>query len=193
MWLDNELTKGVYIYSAPYDKNKAVIAHVIQNIEHEDLQGYWHKFLNSYGILKKYNMLETWELPHIAGFVTANKVGKIYFIGAAGGGVEPFLGFGQYNAMITGVMAARSIAYNVDINFLLGNIRKKSKELVTLRPLLDAATNDDLDKLLTFMKTPGLRSLIYNTDIDIIKHISNGLKLVSKNSRNSTYSNIRGS
>ncbi|MCX7745329.1 MAG: hypothetical protein N2645_00345 [Clostridia bacterium] len=178
MWLDNELTKGVYIYSAPYCKNKAVIAHVVQNIEHEELNHYWHRFLESHSILKKYDMLESWELPHHAGNVTTNRVGKIYFIGSAGGGVEPFLGFGQFNAVVTGVMAARSIAQGIDINLLLRNSKKKNKELSTLRPLLNAATNKDFDRLLTVMKTPGLRNLIYKTNIDIIKLLSNSLKLV---------------
>ncbi|MHB1391691.1 MAG: NAD(P)/FAD-dependent oxidoreductase [Clostridia bacterium] len=179
MWLDNELTKGVYIYSAPYSKNKAVIAHVVQNIEHEELNGYWNRFLESRNILKKYNMLESWELPHHAGNVTTNRVGKVYFTGAAGGGVEPFLGFGQFNAVVTGVMTARSIAQGSDINLLLRDVRKKSQELSTFRSLLNAATNKDFDRLMTIMKTPGLRTLVYRTDIDIIKLLSTGLKLVS--------------
>lgn len=176
MWLDNELTHGVYIYAAPYSKNKAVIAHVVQNIEHEELNEYWHRFLESREILKKYDMLESWERPHHAGFVTTNRVGKIYFVGAAGGGVEPFLGFGQFNAVITGVMAARSIAQGADINLLLTDLRKKSMELSTIRPLLNAATNRDLDRLLTVMKTPGFRSLAYKTSIDIVKLLSIGIK-----------------
>jgi len=178
MWLDNELTKGVYIYSAPYSKNKAVIAHVVQNIEQNELNDYWHRFLESRGILKSYDIVESWELPHHAGFSTTNRVGKIYFIGTAGGGVEPFLGFGQFNAVVSGVMAARSIVQGTDINFLLRNLRKKSQQLNILRPLLNAATNQDFDRLLTVMKTPGLRSLIYKTNIDIIKLLTNGLKLV---------------
>lgn len=180
MWLDNDLTKGVYIYSAPYSKNKAVIAHVVQNIEHEELNTYWHRFLESRDILKNYDMVESWELPHHAGTVTTNKVGKVYFAGAAGGGVEPFLGFGQFNAVITGVMVARSIVQGSDINQLLTDLRKKSQELEKIRPLLNAASNQDFDRLLTFMKTPGLRSVIYRTDIDIIKLLSTGLNLVSK-------------
>lgn len=178
MWLDNELTNGAYIYAAPYSKNKAVIAHVVQNIEHEELNDYWHRFLESRNILKSYDMLESWELPHHAGFVTTNRVGKIYFAGTAGGGVEPFLGFGQFNAIVSGVMVARSIAQGTDIDFLLSDLRKKSQELNTLRPLLNAATNQDLDRLLTVMKTPGLRSLVYKTNIDIIKILSSGLNLV---------------
>lgn len=178
MWLDNELTKGVYIYLAPYNKKKAVIAHVVQNIEKEELNGYWYRFLESREILKKYNMLESWQLPHHAGTVTTNRVGKIYFAGAAGGGVEPFLGFGQFNAVVTGVMVARSIAQGTDINLLLTDLRKKSQQLNTFRPLLNAATNKDYDRLLAAMKTPGLRSLVYRTDIDMIKLLSTGLKLV---------------
>lgn len=178
MWLDNELTNGVYIYSAPYSKNKAVIAHVVQNIEHENLNDYWHRFLESRNILKNYDMLESWEITHHAGFVTTNRVGKIYFAGAAGGGIEPFLGFGQFNAIVTGVMVARSIISNTDINLMLTDLRKKSQELNTIRTLLNSATNQDFDRLLTVMKTPGLRSLIYKTDIDIVKLLATGLKLV---------------
>lgn len=184
MWLDNELTKGVYIYSAPYSKNKAVIAHVVQDIEHEELNGYWHRFLTSRDILKKYNMLEHWELPHHAGTVTTNRVGKVYFAGAAGGGVEPFLGFGQFNAVVSGVKIGRSIVQGSDINLLLTDVRKKSQELNTLRPLLNAATNQDFDRLLMIMKTPGLRTMIYRTHIDIIKLLSTGLKIIADENKN---------
>ncbi|MGE5630939.1 MAG: NAD(P)-binding protein [Caulobacteraceae bacterium] len=179
MWLDNELTNGVYVYCAPYNKNRGVIAHVVQNIEHEELNDYWHCFLKSRNILKDYDMLESWELPHHAGAVTTNRVGKIYFAGAAGGGVEPFLGFGQFNAVFTGVMVGRSIAQGTDLDLLLSNIRKKVQQLSTIRPLLNAATNKDFDRLLTLMKTPGLRSFVYKTNIDIVKLLSIGLNRVS--------------
>lgn len=172
MWLDNDLTNGAYIYSAPFSNNKAVIAQIVQGIEQEDIGNYWNRFLESRKILKKYDLLETWELPHHAGIVTTNRVGKIYFIGAAGGGAEPFLGFGQFNAIISGVMTARSIAHGYDIDVLLNKLSKKTKELVAIRPLLNAATNKQYDMLLTAMKLPGYRSLVYNTNIDIIKIIS---------------------
>lgn len=176
MWLDNELTKGVYIYSAPYGRHKAVIAHVIQNIEHEELNHYWQRFLESRDILKKYDMLESWELPHQAGFVTTNRIGKMYFAGSAGGGVEPFLGFGQFNAIYSGVMTARSIITGKDINILLKDLNKKYMELITLRYLLNKATNRDFDLLLNIMKTPGFRGLVYKTNIDIVKLISMGFR-----------------
>jgi len=70
-------------------------------------------------------MLESWELPHHAGSVTTNRIGKIYFVGTAGGGVEPFLGFGQVNAIVSGVMAARSIIKRLNINFLLKDLKRK--------------------------------------------------------------------
>lgn len=180
MWLDSELTNGVYIYLAPYSKNKAVIAHVVQNIEHEDMNNYWNKFLESRDILKKYDMLETWELPHHAGTVTTNRVRNVYFTGAAGGGVEPFLGFGQFNAIVSGVMVARSIAHGLDIDVLLENLREKSRELSKLRPLMNAATNQDFDRLLALMKSPGLRTMIYRTRIDIVKLLSTGLEIVNR-------------
>lgn len=179
MWLDQDLTHGVYIYSAPYSKNKGVIAHVVQNIEREELNDYWHRFLESRNILKNYDMVESWELPHHAGTVTTNRVGKIYFAGAAGGGVEPFLGFGQFNAIVTGVMVARSIAQGLDVNMLLANIKKKSQQLNKMRSLMNTATNRDFDRLLALMKTPGLRSTVYRTNIDIIKLLSTGYGLIS--------------
>lgn len=183
MWLDNELTNGLYIYSAPYSRNKAVIAQVVQNIGHEELEGYWQRFLESRGILKKYSMLESWELPHRGGLVTTNRVGRVYFVGAAGGGVEPFLGFGQFNAIFGGVMAGRSIAHGTDIDRLLGNIKKKSWEFVTLRASMNNASNRDFDRLLTLMKTPGLRSLVYRTGIDVLRPLSKGISLISPASR----------
>lgn len=179
MWLDNELTKGAYMYAAPYSKSRAVIAHIVQNIGHEELNGYWERFLKKQGILKKYTMLESWEIPHQVGFVRTNRVRNVYFVGAAGGGVEPFLGFGQFNAVFTGVMAARSIVHGTDIDVLLGNLNEKSRQLYTLRPLMNAASNRSLDLLMTAMKAPGLRSLVYKTDVDVIKLMSKAINLVS--------------
>lgn len=164
---------------------------MVQNIEHEELNAYWHRFLESRDILKKYNMIDTWELPHHAGFVTSNRVGKIYFVGAAGGAPEPFLGFGQYNAVVSGVMAARSIAQGSDINMLLKDLIKRSHELNTLRQLMNASSNRDLDRLLAFMKTPGFRSLVYRTNIDIIKYLSMGINLYS-NIKSSLISPVKG-
>ncbi|WP_054874928.1 NAD(P)-binding protein [Oxobacter pfennigii] len=178
MWLDKELTNGAYIYLAPYSKNKAVIAQIVQNIEHAELNDYWYRFLSSRDILKKYNLLETWELPHHAGSVTTNKLNKMYFIGASGGGAEPFLGFGQFNAIVAGVMAAKSIATGADMNFLMKDLTKKGQQMADFRSLMNSATNKDFDHLLTFMKTPGLRSLIYKTDINILDILAKGLSFM---------------
>lgn len=178
LWLDNDLTNGVYVYCAPYDNKSAAIAHVVQGIEHCELNDYWQRFLRSRDILKDHDIIESWELPHRAGTLTTNKVGKVYFIGAAGGGVEPFLGFGQFNAIVTGVMAARSIAHGIDINILLKDMKSKIQELIVLRTLLNKATNRDYDRLLGLMKLPGVRSTIYRTDIDILKLLSGGVKIL---------------
>lgn len=181
LWFDNKLTNGAYIYLAPYSKNRAVIAHIVQGIEQQEINNYWQSFLSQHNILKKYNLIETWELPHHAGLVTTNKVRNIYFIGGAGGAAEPFLGFGQFNAVYQGVMAARSIAHGYDMKYLLKDLNKKSIELATLRSLLNAATNKDFDRLLTIMKLPGYRSLIYNSNFNIIKILATITKPYAKN------------
>ena len=181
VWFDNKLTNGAYIYLAPYSKSRAVIAQIVQGIEQQEINNYWQSFLSQHNILKKYNLIETWELPHHAGLVTTNKVRNIYFIGAAGGGAEPFLGFGQFNAVYQGVMAARSISHGYDMKHLLKDLNKKSIELTTLRTLLNAATNENYDLLLTIMKLPGYRSLLYNTNINIIKFLATLTKPYAKN------------
>ncbi|NLI12715.1 hypothetical protein [Pelotomaculum propionicicum] len=159
----------------------------IQNIEHEELNHYWQRFLESRGILKKYDLLETWELPHQGGYVTTNRIGKILLAGTAGGGVEPFLGFGQFNAIYSGVMTARSIITGENINVLLKDMKKKHMELINLRYLMSKATNRDFDLLLSIMKTPGIRSLVYKTNIDIVKLISMKTLLFSGPGRNKSF------
>ena len=43
---------------------------------------------------------------------------------------------------------------------------------------MNKATNKDFDRLLAWMKVPGVRSTIYRTDLDVIKLLSGGLKLI---------------
>jgi digeranylgeranylglycerophospholipid reductase len=68
---------------------------------------------------------------------------------------------------------------------VIKRFKKKEPGVNTLRPLLNNATNKDFDRLLTFMKTLGLRSLIYKTDIDIIKLLSMRVNVLSLGNKNS--------
>jgi digeranylgeranylglycerophospholipid reductase len=179
IWLNKDLNKGTYSYLVPYNSKKAVIAHVVQGIEHSELEANWNEFLENNDILKKNNLTETWELPHHSGIVTTHKVRNVYFVGASGGGAEPFLGFGQFNAIYSGVMAAKSIVHGTDINLLLNEITRKSQQLLKFRSLLNSATNKGLDTLLTVMKIPGIRSLAYRTHIDVIKYLSKCIEFAS--------------
>ncbi|OGO80787.1 MAG: hypothetical protein A2Y21_09345 [Clostridiales bacterium GWC2_40_7] len=63
-------------------------------------------------------------------------------------------------------MAAKAIADNGDYDALMKPLQKHIDNISAFRKKLDKFTNDDFDKLLSFIGTPGIKQLIYNSKLN---------------------------
>lgn len=166
MWINKHYCNHGYAYLAPLSEKKAVIILVTLDCAEEDIGEYWNSFLYYENI--RYPIIEEFSLHHITGYVYPKVIDNMIFAGLAGGSLEPFLGFGQYNSLSMGVFAARSIAYGLDYQKLCRDIDKKCLQTYQLRRGFNLLNNKGYDRLLTFMSFPGVRTVLYKTPLNIL-------------------------
>ncbi|HYF75075.1 MAG TPA: hypothetical protein VD757_00700, partial [Candidatus Nitrosocosmicus sp.] len=149
-------------------RHRASIVLITTKVNEKEIDRYWELFL--YGESIKNPIVEEFSLVHKSGIVYPHQLGNIIFIGNAGGGVEPFLGFGHLNASIMGVSAARSIALGRSYEKQIQSIMKRNDEMRRFRMLFNSMTNNQYDMLLLGLRIPGIKQLLYSTNINLSKY-----------------------
>ncbi|WP_026486339.1 NAD(P)/FAD-dependent oxidoreductase [Caldanaerobius polysaccharolyticus] len=170
MWMNAAYAKSGYAYLAPYDSRRAIVAMMVPYISRDELEERWQLFLNMENIT--HEKIEGFLMQHSSGNVYPHVVENVYFIGSAGGVLEPFLGFGQYHAILTGCIAAKCIVEEKDYEKELLYIKSEFNKMFVFRKALDRMTNRGYDFIIKFLGFPGLNKLIYGTGINAVRYLS---------------------
>jgi len=167
MWMDTRYSKNAYAYLAPMEKKRAFLGLVVPESTVEEARERWKNFwmLESH----PYEQVNEIIVEHKAGFVYPHQVGNLLFVGISGGFQEPFLGFGLISALKSGVLAGRAIATGRRYEDLLVQLKEDMKHSLILREMFNSVDNKALDNIMMTLKIPGIKPLIYNTNIDFIR------------------------
>ena len=111
MWINRDYCKNGYAYLTPFNSKKASLIIIVPDVNVQEVDHYWELFLYSENL--KYTIVEEFKLEHKSGHVYPHRVNNIFLAGNAGGGLDPFLGFGLINSITMGVAAARDNCYGV--------------------------------------------------------------------------------
>lgn len=76
------------------------------------------------------------------------------------------LGAGGIEAVISGVLAARTIIRGEDYDKLLKPLQEHIENISVFRNYIENFSNDDFDRMLSWLGTPGIKQLIYNTRLN---------------------------
>ncbi|MFZ5354660.1 MAG: NAD(P)-binding protein [Bacillota bacterium] len=113
------------------------------------------------------------------GRVSNVKKGNIHLTGRAAGLTDRLIGVGGYYAIISGILAARSIVNGQDYEEMIKPLIEGVENISAFRSIISKYTNDDFDKLLKILGLPGIKQIIYNTDLNftniagrILKHLN---------------------
>lgn len=170
MWVNTEYSKSGYAYLTPFNSKSASLVLIVSGIERKDVGDYWKKFWQIEGF--DYKVANLWDLQHTAGFVYPHQAGNILMVGNAGGFLEPFLGFALVASIKSGVYAARSIVEGRSYEEYLEQLKENTRASIALRHYLDRYENKNFDRLVALVTTPGIKQLIYNTNLDVLKYTS---------------------
>ncbi len=174
VWINKDYCRDGYAYFLPYSNKMATLALVVNNVEKKDMDYFWNAFLAGENL--NYTFSDDFIIEHKSGQVYPRIYENIYLVGNAGGGLDPLLGFGLMSALITGAMAARSIACNLDYEKLIDIIARRNTWTLDIRKRFNRLDNKAYDKMLSILKLPAVKQLAYKTEMNILKHITHFLK-----------------
>ncbi|MFZ5965653.1 MAG: dehydrogenase [Bacillota bacterium] len=106
--------------------------------------------------------------PFTTGRVKKFRVGNILLAGRAAGLTERLLGVGCPEALISGVSAARAMIQNLDYEAKMKDLRLDVENIAAFRDIVNSFDNKDFDMLLSIIKTPGIKQLLYNSPMNLV-------------------------
>jgi len=171
-----------YARISSFDASKAMVAlYVIgHNYNEFDLPRLFTKFLETEGLehLEFFYKL----VPPIfsTGRVSKFQVGNVLLAGRAAGLLERIMGEGSASSLISGVMAARAIIKGEDYDSHVLPLKEHLENISSFRTVIDKFTNQDFDRVVAFLGTPGIKQAIYNSGIDFVDIAGWVLRRLSK-------------
>ncbi|RKO66530.1 NAD(P)/FAD-dependent oxidoreductase [Desulfofundulus salinus] len=178
MWVNTKYSRHAYAYLSPFNAHRASLILIVSNSNADEIEEKWRLFWEMEKL--DYQVLDNFSLQHISGYCYPPQVGNILMIGNAGGFMEPFLGFGVMFSIRSGVYAGRALARGESYTNLTRDLRRKITRLATLRQILNNMNNADFDNLVKLVSTPGIKQLIYNTNIDVLQYGTELLNLLQQ-------------
>ncbi|MGB9804183.1 NAD(P)/FAD-dependent oxidoreductase [Desulfofundulus sp.] len=168
MWVNTEYSRHTYAYLTPFNARRASLLLIVNDSNPDEIEEKWRLFWEIEKL--DYQVLDSFSVKHTSGYCYPPQVGNVLMVGNAGGFMEPFLGFGVMSAFRSGVYAARALVSGKSYLSITSDLRRKIAHLATIRRLLNNMDNEDFDNLVRFITTPGIKQLIYNTNIDVLQY-----------------------
>lgn len=183
VWINKDYCRSGYAYMAPFNNREASLILAVNDINPSEIDKYWEKFIESEKL--DYKIIESFKRVHYAGFVYPHIVENVYFIGNAGGCLDPLLGFGVFPSVVTASEAAKSIVYGTDYESGIGKTVELNMKLLEFRKIFSKLDNNGYDLLIKSLGLPGVNLLVYrwtkinavNTGYSVLKPINAILQL----------------
>ena len=183
LYLNTEYAGTGFARLSPFSKSTAGIGLNIFGKDDIDSMTLVDRLLEIEG-LNKYEILYHVVIPPFTnGRVSKFRIGNILLTGHSAGLVETLIGTGSLEAIISGIMAARAIVRNESYDKLIKPIQNHVDNVSSLRPLMDRCTNEDFDKLLSYLDIIGVKQAAVNIPIDAINMIGKVLKTFNHNKK----------
>lgn len=162
-WFNLKYSNNAFTYLVPYSSREARLILITNGISPNEINHVWEEFLTTENI--KYTIKSTIEINHFTGYVEPLQVGKLYFVGGAGGFVDSFYGFGMVKSIMSGVSAARAIINNLDYAHIVKPIAKEMKRIHEFRTAFNTFDNKALDFVFAFVHFPIIKQYIFNNPL----------------------------
>ncbi len=174
-YFNTRYAKNGYAYLTPFNENRASLVLVLPNEDKTKAPDYWNQFIREEKIRNE--VVQYFITEYKAGHVFPKRIGNIILTGAAAGATESFLGFGTEYSIVSGVCAARSIALGLDYEEQIKNHVETNKNVYEFRMVLNSFNNSKFDILIKTLGFPVIRNIVYNTNVDMVKHGARALRL----------------
>lgn len=173
-WLLPRFTGRGYAYLLPYDSRAATLTLAVpapgvgdKGAMNAAIDGLWQAFRLAARVDAEETLafkLEGYDI----GRTEPLQYGNVFFVGGAGGFRDPLLGFGQFQSIISGVMAARAAVTGRGLHGYAAAHRRVHARLLSLRRYMNLLHDRDYDRLLAAASIPFVRSLLARLPVDFV-------------------------
>ncbi|MFW5787330.1 MAG: NAD(P)-binding protein [Halanaerobiales bacterium] len=180
-WINRDISPGGYGYLIPIASDKANIVIGLpqrKNKADPDPRPYWENFLPAVykAIDQDFEITSHFHIKdYMIGHCYRPQLANTYFIGNNFGAIMPFLGFGQFPSLLTGIYAAIDITGKGNYQKLSAPLRKSYHHSVILRKSMEKLTDSHFDKLVSFLNT-GIGQRVFTGKINYLKAASHLLR-----------------
>lgn len=159
-WENVRYSKNTFCYLIPNGPKDASLVQIVNGITSYELDYYWKEFLFTENI--DYAISTHTDVEHDCGFVKPLQYKNILFVGNSAGFTDDLIGCGGFNAIESGILAARAIAFNRDYGTLVEPIFKDIEKLHELRKAINTLDNPKVDSFFSLLGSPVIKQLTYN-------------------------------
>lgn len=152
-WLDNSLAPQGYGYLIPLSDTEANIAISYPDYpknREKDIEVLWERYVQRVcrDLGQELKLQDAFEITrYIVGISRYPRIGNTLFTGNCMTTIMPFLGFGQYAAIMTGIFAAHDLAGQGSYEELVKGLRQSYHNSLVLRRAMEKLNNSRLDSL----------------------------------------------
>lgn len=153
VWLDYDYAPYGYGYLLPFSEKEANVVIGIPDIPANrgvELEKLWEPYFQRVQseLNQALRVTDEFQITHYpVGICDRGRVGNTFYVGNCFGSLMPFLGFGQYHALLTGVYAAYDLCGLGNYEELTGAFRQSYEHSLVLRRVMEQLDNVDLDRM----------------------------------------------
>jgi flavin-dependent dehydrogenase len=157
-WIDYDLSPYGYCFLIPYSEKEATISIAIPDIPANadiDISHLWDAFYRMVQSQLKQELPITDQFQitrYLMGICNSARIGNTFYVGNNFGTMMPFMGFGQYASIISGVYAAYDICGLGSYEELTKPLRQSYEDALVLRRAMEQLSNEGLDRVIHSLK-----------------------------------------
>ncbi len=178
LYFDTEYAGHGYARILPLRPTQAMIGLANISTDETDLDSLFTKFIEKEDLAHLEFVFKLSEPIYSTGRVSKFRVGNVLLVGRAAGLTDRFMGFGGINAILSGILAARAIIKDMDYDKMIKPLKDHTENVSAFRQPLEKFENNDFDRLISLIGTPGIKQLLYNSGINFVDFGGSVLKMM---------------
>ncbi|MGM8363933.1 NAD(P)-binding protein [Virgibacillus sp. W0181] len=183
-WIDYDVSPYGYCYLIPYSEKETNVSLAIPDLpENADvnISDLWDRFYSNIQSQLKQELPITDRFQitrYPMGICLSPRIGNTFYVGNCLGTMMPFMGFGQYPSILSGIYAAYDLCGIDNYEELMKPVRQSYENSLVLRRSLEKLSNEGLDRMIRSLQGYLGEKLFQTKSIDPVKLASYVLRPV---------------
>lgn len=174
-WVDYDLAPYGYCFLIPLSEKEATISIAIPDLPENadvDINDLWDFFYEKVRSQLKQELPITDQFQitrYPIGICGSGRIGNSFYVGNCFGTMMPFMGFGQYDSILSGIYAAYDLCGLGKYEELMKPLRQSYENSLVLRRLMEQLSNKGLDRIIHSLQGYWGEKLFHTKSIDPLK------------------------